>query len=104
MFFRFIISNERIDIKVEHIRDNIDHYIEFAKELKSDNRVPLVSRFLLWVAVIYFIWPLDFLPDFIPILGQLDGLIIIPILIILSIALIPKKIYREKYEKIFPKK
>jgi len=47
----------------------------------------------------YALSPIDLIPDFIPVLGYLDDLIIIPALISLSIKLIPPEIMEESRKK-----
>ncbi|HAE41053.1 MAG TPA: hypothetical protein DCG57_20830 [Candidatus Riflebacteria bacterium] len=51
--------------------------------VKSDE-TPLSAKILLVAAVAYFLWPFDLIPDFIPIIGYLDDLIIVPLLIWLA--------------------
>lgn len=47
----------------------------------------------------YVLSPIDLIPDFIPILGHLDDLLIVPMLIFLSLRCIPVKIKEEAREK-----
>ena len=47
----------------------------------------------------YALSPVDLIPDFIPILGYLDDLILLPVLITLSIKVIPKDIMEDSVEK-----
>ncbi len=49
----------------------------------------------------YALSPIDLIPDFIPILGYLDDLVIIPALISLSIKLIPPEIMEESRKKAY---
>lgn len=51
--------------------------------VKSDE-TPLSAKILLFAAVAYFLWPFDLIPDFIPVIGYLDDLIIVPLLIWLA--------------------
>jgi uncharacterized membrane protein YkvA (DUF1232 family) len=72
-----------------------------AKSLKSeievlaiaykDKRTPVKARLLIGITVGYLLSPIDLIPDFIPVLGLLDDLIIVPLLISWSIRLIPKE-------------
>lgn len=52
-------------------------------------RSPLISRALFSLAVAYLLLPFDLIPDFIPVLGQLDDLLIIPGLIWLGLQFLP---------------
>lgn len=55
----------------------------------QDPRVPLVAKIVVMCIVGYALSPIDLIPDPIPILGQLDDLILIPLGIALAIRLIP---------------
>lgn len=54
-----------------------------------------LPRIIILITVAYALSPIDLIPDFIPILGYLDDLIILPALITLSIKLIPEYIMVE---------
>jgi uncharacterized membrane protein YkvA (DUF1232 family) len=43
--------------------------------------------------VVYGLSPIDLIPDFIPVLGYLDDVIILPALIALTVKLIPEKTF-----------
>lgn len=53
---------------------------------------PLAAKLLAGITVAYALSPIDIIPDFIPILGYLDDLIILPLLAALTIKLIPPQI------------
>ncbi len=67
----------------------------FKKELKvyqlvlRDPQTPRAARVLLGLAVGYMLLPFDLVPDFIPVLGQLDDVLIVPGLIWLALKFIP---------------
>ncbi len=61
----------------------------------NDKRVPLWKRLFLGAVIGYAVSPIDLIPDFIPILGYLDDLILIPIGLAIAIKLIPKDIMRD---------
>jgi uncharacterized membrane protein YkvA (DUF1232 family) len=60
-----------------------------------DPRVPWTVKLLAIAVAGYALSPIDLIPDFIPVLGYLDDLIIVPLGIWLVIALIPEDVMRE---------
>lgn len=65
--------------------------------LKSKD-TPLVAKLVAGITVVYALSPIDLIPDFIPVLGYLDDIIILPALISLTIRLIPNEIF-ERFRK-----
>jgi uncharacterized membrane protein YkvA (DUF1232 family) len=60
-----------------------------------DPRVPWTVKLLAIAVAGYALSPIDLIPDFIPVLGYLDDLIVVPLGIWLVIALIPEDVMRE---------
>ena len=54
-----------------------------------DPRVPWYARLFLLAIVAYALSPIDLIPDFIPVLGWLDELIIVPLGIYVTLRLVP---------------
>jgi uncharacterized membrane protein YkvA (DUF1232 family) len=61
----------------------------------KDRRVPWYARIFLFGLLAYAFSPLDLIPDFIPVLGLLDDLILLPLGILLAIKLIPPVVMQE---------
>lgn len=88
----------------------IQRLLQKTKQLKSevqilmiaykDKRTPLTAKILIGITAGYLLSPIDLIPDFIPVLGLLDDLIIVPFLIRLSIKLIPQSVLNEAREKV----
>ncbi|HCF49536.1 MAG TPA: hypothetical protein DER60_04595 [Syntrophomonas sp.] len=78
---------------------------ERAKRLKTDipavflalkrKETPLLAKLLAAFTVAYALSPLDFIPDFIPVIGLLDDVILLPGLIALTVKLIPAEVFAE---------
>jgi uncharacterized membrane protein YkvA (DUF1232 family) len=60
-----------------------------------DRRVPWAAKIVLIVVVAYALSPIDLIPDFIPVFGYLDDLVLFPLGIALAIRLIPDEVWEE---------
>lgn len=60
-----------------------------------DPRVPWYARLLIALVVAHTFSPVDLIPDFIPVLGYLDDLVIAPLGIALAIRMIPPEVMVE---------
>lgn len=60
---------------------------------------PGLSRWLLGGALAYLLSPVDLIPDWIPILGQLDDLLIVPVLVYAALSFIPLAVKKECRDK-----
>lgn len=58
-------------------------------------RTPLVAKLLIVLVVGYALSPVDLIPDFVPLLGYLDDLILFPLGVALAIKMIPEDIFRD---------
>jgi uncharacterized membrane protein YkvA (DUF1232 family) len=58
---------------------DVKREFDVLKYVAGHPRLPLRCKFLAGFLVAYALSPIDLIPDFIPVLGQLDDLIIIPV-------------------------
>ncbi len=56
---------------------------------------PTIAKIVAGITIIYALSPIDLIPDFIPVLGYLDDVIILPGLIALTVRLIPPDMFAE---------
>lgn len=61
----------------------------------GDRRVPWYAKVLAFAVVAYAVSPIDLIPDFIPILGFLDDLILVPVGLWLVLRMIPPPVMAE---------
>lgn len=67
----------------------------FYQRLHAHPSTPLLAKLLINIAIGYLLLPFDLIPDWLPLLGQLDDLVIVGLLIWLALRLIPKPIIQE---------
>ena len=63
--------------------------------LFRDRRVSILSKVLLVLTLVYFVWPFDVIPDFIPVIGEMDDLAIVLAGLWLFVRLCPPEVVRE---------
>lgn len=60
-----------------------------------DPRVPLAAKLVAGCVAAYALSPIDLIPDFIPVLGYLDDVILVPLGIMLAVKLVPQVLMTE---------
>ena len=60
-----------------------------------DPRVPRVAKVVAACVAAYALSPIDLIPDFIPVLGYLDDVILVPLGILLAVRLVPADVMSE---------
>jgi len=76
---------------------------EQAKKLKTDipavfiamkkKETPVIAKIIAALTVVYALSPIDLIPDFIPVLGYIDDIILLPALVALTIRMIPSDVF-----------
>jgi len=76
-----------------------------AKKLKTDipavmlamkkKETPVAAKIMAGLTIAYALSPIDLIPDFIPVLGYLDDVILLPAFIALTIRLIPPAVFAQ---------
>ncbi|MDB5555964.1 MAG: hypothetical protein JWL86_5948 [Rhizobium sp.] len=60
-----------------------------------DPRTPVAAKIAAGAVAAYALSPIDLIPDFIPVLGYLDDLVIVPLGIMLAVHLVPEQLMSE---------
>jgi len=97
-----VTNGARVRSKIESLKD-------WARAIKRDvvalwlaardSRVPAIAKVVAGIVAAYALSPIDLIPDFIPVLGYLDDLVIVPLGIMLVIRLIPAALFAELRDK-----
>lgn len=64
-----------------------------------DPRTPWYARLFTAVVVSYALSPIDLIPDFIPVLGLVDDLVLVPVGLALALKMVPETVMLESREK-----
>ena len=62
----------------------------------GDRRTPWYAKALVGVVVAYAVSPIDLIPDFIPVLGYIDDLVLVPAGIYLALKMVPREILEKR--------
>lgn len=90
------VMNSFADLKVK--AKKLKAEVQVLMLAYQDKRTPAAAKILIGITMGYLLSPIDLIPDFIPILGLLDDLVIVPALILLSIKLIPEAVLQDARE------
>jgi uncharacterized membrane protein YkvA (DUF1232 family) len=86
---------EKLKSITKHLKQEFTVY----RLVLKHSQTPWIAKVFLGLAVGYLLLPFDLVPDFIPVLGQLDDVIIIPILVYIALLFIPQSVIQKCREK-----
>lgn len=80
-----------------------------AKQLKLDipavfialkkKETPFIAKVFAGITIVYALSPIDLIPDFIPVIGLLDDIILLPLFVAITIKCIPEPIFQQCREE-----
>lgn len=84
-----------IKLRLGDIAKRLKNELAFYQLVLHHPDIPKLAKLLLWLAIGYVLLPFDLIPDFLPVIGQLDDLVIVPGLIYLALKIIPDTVLQE---------
>ncbi len=85
----------KLNLRLQQIAQHLKSELALYQRVLRHPQTPKMAKVLLWLAVAYVLLPFDLIPDFIPLIGQLDDLIVVPGLIYLALKIIPEALIEE---------
>lgn len=61
----------------------------FGRNLLADRQIPWYAKLVMVVAIGYLAMPFDIIPDFVPVIGQLDDVLLVSLAVVLLLVMIP---------------
>jgi len=85
-------NRRRSIVKLKERAQNLKTDIPAIYLALRDRETPVAAKVMAAITVIYALSPIDLIPDFIPVLGYLDDIILLPALAAATIRLIPDEV------------
>ena len=86
--------------RLKAVGNSLRRELKVYRLVLKDKRTPTISKIALGLAVGYALLPFDLIPDWIPVIGHLDDVIIVPLLVIIGLKFLPKEIIEEYRGKV----
>jgi len=93
-------NSEHVALAKRIARLSLRNKGRLAIALARDRRIPLAVRALPPALALYLAMPLDLIPDFIPVIGQLDDLLIVGLGVWLLLRFVPRHVLLEQVERL----
>ncbi len=77
-----------LKIRAKKLKNDIPALFLALKDIDT----PILAKIFAGITVVYALSPVDLVPDFIPVLGYLDDVILLPMLVALTIKFIPSEV------------
>lgn len=88
-------ENERLSARLKATGEGLKRELRVYRLVLRHRETPKLAKVLLGLAVGYALLPFDLIPDFVPVVGQLDDLVIVPALVLPALKLIPESLIEE---------
>jgi uncharacterized membrane protein YkvA (DUF1232 family) len=85
----------RLSARLKEMARSLKRELVFYKLVLRHEKTPRLAKVLLGAATFYLAVPIDLIPDFIPVIGHLDDVIIVPALVALAVKMIPRAVLDE---------
>lgn len=90
-----VASMARLTERLKEVGRAFKRQVRLYRLVAAHPRTPRLARWLLLLAIGYALMPFDLIPDWIPVLGLLDDVVILPLLVWLSLKMVPRDVYEE---------
>jgi uncharacterized membrane protein YkvA (DUF1232 family) len=81
--------------KLGQVRDGLARELRVYRLILKHDRTPRATRLLLGAAVAYALSPVDLIPDWIPVVGHIDDVLMVPALVWLALRFVPEEVVAE---------
>ncbi len=85
--------------KLKNLFQSVKREVRVWRIVMKDARTPKTAKILIGAALAYLISPIEIIPDFIPVIGYLDDIVIVTILIMIAMQMIPHEVVSEAREE-----
>ncbi len=86
--------------KLKNIFRSVKREISVWRLVMKDERTPVLAKILIWAALAYLVLPFELIPDFIPVIGYLDDILIVSILILSAMQLVAPEIVEDARDQV----
>ena len=80
---------------ITKIREVLSRELRVYRLVLGHARTPRITRVLLGAALAYAVSPIDLIPDWIPVVGHLDDILVVPLLVWLALRFVPSCVVEE---------
>lgn len=81
--------------KMKQFAEMMKLQLRTLNEVRLDPRTPWLAKLIIIGVIAYAFSPIDLIPDFIPLLGYIDDLILLPLGVYVAIKLVPKEVWQD---------
>jgi len=86
--------------KIRSIAGWLKNELRVYRLISRHPQTPIPSKIFLWTAIGYALWPLGLIPDFIPVIGYVDDIVIVPACIFIALRKIPHGVGKECRQRV----